>query len=313
MLQLDKNILLVISFIFSVSVYIANSLYAKKVSRTKSDFYFFMVANGAICAATIFVCSGSIGNTSVFSVLLGIVFGVICMVQTVTNLKAFALGPFSYTTILVSLSTVIPTLAGPVLSRIFGWEPQSVTIPQWIGIALMVVCIALTPEEQKTEEEKKISAKWFALSMIAAVTNGLIGVLQMFHQQYEGGKYAGESTIFLLTAFAVAILSALAILVFRRVKYKDDPETKISCKFKLSHIAILLVAGVSIGICHVVNLFLSGVMPSAILFPIINICPLIVTTAFAMIIFKERLSVKRWIGIVIGIISMLFVGGVINF
>ena len=118
---------------------------------------------------------------------------------------------------------------------------------------------------------------------------------------------------FLISAFVVMFTIAVCILITRKIKYKNSSESNISFKFKLSHILILLGAGVSLGFAHVVNLFLSGKLPAAVLFPIINICPLVLTTAAATVIFRERLSTKRWIGLAVGILSTLFVGGVIAF
>ncbi len=313
MFGLDNRILLFISFAFAVVSYISNTLFAKKISRTKNDFFFFMMLDGTVCALTIFLLSGGIKSISPFSVIFGIIFGFICLGQMLCNLKAFSIGPFSYTTILVALSTVIPTIAGTILSRMLDWEvKQSISLTQWLGIAFMIVCIMLSPDESKDDASKRVSTRWFLYTMEASILNGFIGVSQMIHQKHAGSQYATESPIFLLTAFCVLIFAALLNVIFRRLRDKDNPESRISLRLKPSHIAVVICAGASLGTLHVVNLYLSGVMPSAVLFPIINICPLIITTIIATIIFKERLSLKRKIGIVIGVIAMTLISGIIK-
>lgn len=303
MLSLSITFLLVISFAASVISYITNSLFSKRISATESDFNVFMIFQGIICGATILIISGGIGEASAFSVLLGILFGAVCAVQTLSYLKAIAIGPLSYSMVMVSLSTVIPTLSG-----IFWGE--TITAMQIVGIVLMIVCIALSPEKNKDAEEKKASMKWLALCMLSTVLNGAVGVLQKVHQ--TSGAHKDELPVFLICAFATSVLISAAILVVRKIKHKNEECTKISFRFKLSHILITLGAGASLGFCHVVNLFLSGKLPAAVLFPIINICPMVLTSVAAMFLFNERLSVKRWIGIAIGILSTLFVGGVIT-
>ena len=304
MFDLPITYLLIISFLFSVMSYIVNSLFAKKISSTGSDFYFFMAIQAVVCGITILILSGGIGIITSFSILFGILFGAVCTFQNLSYLRALAIGPFSYTTVIVSLSAVIPTLSGCIF-----WN-EKISAGQIVGIVLMVICIALSPDNQQDTGAKKASFKWIVLSLVSAILNGAVGVLQKIHQTSE---HKEELPVFLISAFVVMFTIAVCILIARKIKYKNSTESNISFKFKLSHILILLGAGVSLGFAHVVNLFLSGKLPAAVLFPIINICPLVLTTAAATVIFRERLSTKRWIGLAVGILSTLFVGGVIAF
>ena len=303
MLGLPIIYLLILSFVFCVIAYITNSLFAKKISSTGSDYYFFMMVQALVCGTTILIISGGISKASSFSILFGVLFGAVCTFQTLTYLKALSIGPFSYTTVMVSLSTVIPTLSG------LFWG-ETISVAQIIGIVLMIICIALSPEKKEDTDAKKASTKWLVLSLVSTVLNGTIGVLQKIHQTSE---HRDESPVFLISAFSVMIIIVVSILIARKIKYKDSGDAKISFRFKLSHILILLGSGVALGVSHVVNLFLSGQLPAAVLFPIINICPLVLTTLAATVIFREKLSVKRWIGLAIGILAVLFVGGVIPF
>lgn len=304
MLNLPVIYLLIISFVVTVISYTTNSLYAKKISSTKSDFYFFLVTQAIVGGITVLLISDKIETISAYSVLLGILFGTVCTMQNLTYLKALAIGPFSYTTVMVSLSTVIPTLSGCVF-----WN-EAISAAQIIGIILMVICIALSPESTSDSDNKKASVKWILLALSSTVLNGAVGVLQKVHQS---SSYKDELPVFLVSAFATMLIIAVCILVVRKIRYKNDPETKISVRFKLSHILILLGEGIALGFAHVVNLFLSGKLPAAVLFPIINICPLVLTTIAATVMFRERLSAKRWIGLAIGIISTAFIGGIISF
>lgn len=303
MLNLPVIYLLITSFLVTVVAYITNSLYAKKISSTKSDFYFFLVTQSIVGGITILLISEKAPSASVFSVLLGILFGAVCTMQNLTYLKALAIGPFSYTTVMVSLSTVIPTLSGCIF-----WS-ETISTAQIIGIVLMIICIALSPETKSNSDTKKASLKWILLALSSTVLNGAVGVLQKVHQS---SVYKEELPVFLIAAFITMLIIAVGILVVRKIKYKNDPDAKISVKFKWSHILILLGEGIALGFAHVVNLFLSGKLPAAVLFPIINICPLVLTTAAATVIFRERLSAKRWVGLAIGIISTAFIGGIIS-
>ena len=71
-------------------------------------------------------------------------------------------------------------------------------------------------------------------------------------------------------------------------------------------LAIMLASGVCVAANNKYNLYLSGVMDSAVFFPIINGGGLILTTLAAVVMFGERLSKKQWIGIALGIASVIF-------
>ena len=47
-------------------------------------------------------------------------------------------------------------------------------------------------------------------------------------------------------------------------------------------------------------------MDSAVFFPVVNGGGLVLTTLAAVLIFKERLSVRRSLGVAFGIVSVIF-------
>ena len=107
-----------------------------------------------------------------------------------------------------------------------------------------------------------------------------------------------------------AAIAAVMLVICRNKRRGDDitPTAKTAWRW-----IIPLIAGLSFTFPHSINLYLSGVMEAAIMFPVVNLGPLVLTTVAAAVIFKEKLSVRQWIGICIGIVSTLFVSGVIAF
>ena len=61
--------------------------------------------------------------------------------------------------------------------------------------------------------------------------------------------------------------------------------------------AILFNAVCGAGAVNLINLYLSGKLPSIILFPILNGGVIVLSGAAALIIFKEKLSCKQYLGI----------------
>lgn len=294
-------VLLALSFIGTVVVYVADGLAAKNINKTTADNYFYLMMKGLICGISVLIICGGVGKTSAFSLILGAVFSIICAMQTWTSLKAMQIGPFSYTQIIIALSIVIPTVSG------LFWG-ETITISQWIGIALVIVCIVLSTEKAG-DTEKRATKKWLITAVSSSVMVGMMCIIQKYHQSSE---HADELPAFLVSCFVVWVIFA-AILLTTKLLSKDEYDKKISFRFKPSHIGIILATGVALSICHIVNLSLSGKIDAAILFPVINICPLMLTTLAGIVLFKERISKRRWIGIAIGLVSMIFIGGVISF
>ena len=68
----------------------------------------------------------------------------------------------------------------------------------------------------------------------------------------------------------------------------------------------MIASGACAAVNNKFNLYLSGVMDSAVFFPIVNGGGLVLTTLAAVLLFKEKLSKKQWIGVVLGIASVVF-------
>ena len=68
----------------------------------------------------------------------------------------------------------------------------------------------------------------------------------------------------------------------------------------------MIAGGVCVALNNKYNLYLSGVMDSAVFFPIVNGGGLLLATLAAVLLFRERLSKKQWIGVFFGIASVVF-------
>ena len=69
---------------------------------------------------------------------------------------------------------------------------------------------------------------------------------------------------------------------------------------------IFATAGITFALNNVINLYLSGVMNSAVFFPIVNGGGLTLATITSIFLFKEKLTPKQWIGIICGITAIIF-------
>lgn len=255
----------------------------------------------AICAAVaalVLLIWGGFGKASTFTLLLGLVFGAVNAIQSIANISAISCGPMSYTTIIISFSVLISALSG-----MFFFGEDRLEIIQIIGIVFMLISIVLSAKGKG--ENEKVNLKWLILAFTAFLLTGAIGIMQKIHQSSE---YKAEINAFLIIAFIVsAAISTVFALIKLRSSRKNNEGSSLADAKKLKYIllAIMAIGGICTAANNKFNLFLSGALPTAIFFPIYNVGILILTTLSAIVIFKERLSLKQWIGVVIGIISVI--------
>lgn len=289
---MENGILLTVSLVAALGGSIFKKLYTNRDSRLSGSFAYTAV--GCLVAAAVLFAWGGFGKASLFTVLLGVLFGAVTALQGVTNMAALQVGPLSYTTVIISFSTLISALSGVLF---FG---ESIGLWQIIGMALMLASFALANGGENGG--KRANLRWLLLCVVAFLATGAIGVMQKIHQS---SAFKEELNAFLVIAFAVsAFLSGVVALLLRK-KESGSEENRNDRGGMMLLIFLMLVSGVCVAVNNKLNLYLSGVIDSVIFFPVVNGGGLVLTTLASLLIFKERLRGKQWIGILHGIASVL--------
>jgi drug/metabolite transporter (DMT)-like permease len=293
--DMSTSLTLILSLAVALGSGIARKYYTNKSTKGFSGGFVYNAVS-CLTAAAVMMCWGGFGSASAFTVVLGTVFGTVTAIQGITNLSAFQIGPMSYTSVIISFSTLISALSGVMFfGESLGWA-------QIVGIALMLVSFVLAANV--SSDEKKANFKWLILCLIAFAATGGIGILQKVHQSSE---YRTELNSFLIIAFlsSALICSAFAALLKKREKTESDVKSGGKKGFWIM-LGVMIAGGACAAANNKFNLYLSGVMDSAVFFPIVNGGGLVLTTLAAVLIFRERLSKKQWIGVVFGIASVIF-------
>lgn len=277
---------------------ISKCIFSKNHCKKESDSYLYAALTSAFGALFLFLMSGFDFPFSPFSMLLGLLFGIAVMGHLCASSMAIRVGPWSYTSIMVSLAIVVPTFSGAIF-----WH-EIPEIGDYIGLALMIVCLICSV--QKGENEKKGNAKWLLLSILAMVCMASIGLLQKTHQM---SLHKGEITVFLITAFFFAAVCSTAIffVLKRKEKALSEQTEKINAKKNLRSLLLFVTAGLGLALNHNINLYLSGALDSVVFFPVMCGGEMIGVTLFSVIVFKEKLSPKQWFGLACGAVAALLI------
>lgn len=262
----------------------------------------------SVIAAMLLAAISDLSVVSAFTLMLGLVFGMVTTVAQISLLRATELGPLSYTTVITSLSMLIPALSGAMF-----WG-ERIRVIQVAGMVLMVGCLALSVDLGEDGRNARGSLHWLFYCGIAFVSNGMIGVLQKWHQNSPS---KGEGDALLVIAFLFSFLCSVLLLalswlrkahqgqVDKTLHIEDVSSTAtMGTLFGWMPMLILVVMGLSGAVINRLCLYLSGVMDSAVFFPVYNGGGMILATISAYILFRERLSHRQWIGILLGIIAV---------
>jgi drug/metabolite transporter (DMT)-like permease len=241
-------------------------------------------AVGCIVSALVLLAWGGLDGASLFTVLLGALFGITVSPQGAFVTQAMQIGPMSYTVVITTCSTVFTALSG------FFFFHESIGIFQIVGIVFMLSSFVFANEKKK--DEKKGSLKWFVFSILAFIGSGGIGFMQKIHQT---SAHKGEINAFLFVAF-------ICSLIYSRIRAR---KTFKELEFGKKQIIFALVCGLCVYTMNALNLKLSGLLPSQLFFPLVNGTTIVLSSLFSVILFKEKITRKQLIGLIGGIACLI--------
>ncbi len=259
---------------------ITNSL-CKKDLTTNDHVHRFNLINYLVCI--ILFATGVFGqNLSLFTIILGAVYGIATAVSAQCSMRALSIGPMHITLLITTSSMIIPTMSGVF----FGEEFSLVKL---IFVIVLIGFIYLSLGKTK---EKSINTKWLIFVFISFICTGLVGVLQKIHQTSE---FKNELSGFLLISF---ILSFIYSLVSSKKGYR-------TLNFKPKHWIFAVICGVCIYLNNVINLELSGILPAQVFFPLINGTTIVLNSLVSVFVFKEKINTTQAIGLIGGILTLI--------
>lgn len=280
--------------VFSTAFYfIIINFLSKKYAKEDADYQYINLISCTVSMSLILICTIVIhvDTPSMYTVFLGLVFGIFTTLDNVFKMRALECGPMSYTSFITYSSMIIPAFSG---WAIFG---EKISVIKFIGVFLMLVAIYLSVCGQNNSG-KKTNFRWLIFALISMLSSGMIGVLQKIHQN---SYHRNELMYFLLVSFAFA--SALSFIMFVIDKRRSHASASIISAGKKVTL-ICASCGCFIAFSNVTNFYLSGVMNSIFFFPVVNGGVLILVMLVSFLFLHEKLSIIHRIGLTVGIVSI---------
>lgn len=239
------------------------------------NFFMFVIAFIATVLARIW----SLSSVSAFSVMMAAFYGVFLVFGQTFLIKAMDFGSVSLSSLFYSFGFLLPTVAGVMLYK------ESVSLSQIISVLLIVLSLIIT-----TERDGKVSGKWFSLILIAFLCNGAVGIVQKIFRMSEFGH---EQSGFMMLSFFFGAVASFIFMPKRNFSFPPKDFLKV-----------VSGSGITLGLVNVINVYISGVLPSIIVFPGVNGGGIIASSVLARIFIGEKLSARKKIGIAVGIVAV---------
>ncbi len=278
---------LILSIFFSSSLYVIFKFFEKyNINILQAIVSNYIVA----CTCGFMFYNESINITSIpkqpwfiGAIALGFLFISVFNLMALTSQK----NGLSVASVAGKMAVVIPVIFAIIVYK------EQLTILSGLGILIALFAVYFTSVKENVLTFDKKTLIYPALLFFGS---GIIDTTIKYMQtNYVPNN---EIPIFLSTIFGIAGIIGFITLLLKK-------EQKIEIKN--------IIGGIILGIpnyfsmAYLIKALQNQHINSSTIFTINNVAIVALTTIFAILFFKEKLSNKNWIGIILAIISILFV------
>ncbi len=220
---------------------------------------------------------------SMYSLLLSALYALFTLLSQMLFMKATDNGDVALSSLIYSCGFLLPTLFGAVVYR------EELTAFKALGIIVILASFAVST----FSKNGNVNKKWFLYAFSAMLSSGIVGILQKVFRMSE---HSNELNGFLASAFVIIVASMFVIM-------PKGEKNSFRPMFYVSAAAV----GACFGAVNIINTYLSGVMPSIVMFPAVNGGGIAASGILAYLVIKEKLSLRKWLGIAIGICGIILI------
>lgn len=270
----------------------ARAVFSKRLgalSGSKRGFYLTQAVLFAVAAAVLLMLNvRSIARPSQTAVLLAVAYGVLTVLSQWMYTLSLTRCPVSVCAMVYSFGFILPTVFGTVVWR----EPVNA-----FKIVSILLCIGTIFLASGKSDAGSAKPRGLPLPLIVAMlASGGLGIVQKLQQKSAA---SGETGMFLCLAFVLAtLLSLLAALAARK---DAAPKARIAPALALP----ILVVGVCMAAANTANTLLAGLLPSAVIFPTVNVGVILASLAASALLLKEKPTRRQLAAFALGITAIL--------
>lgn len=271
----------------------SSSMLLPKTLYGNTKYFMLTKLFAAAFAVVLLLLSGEFNKIDSLTVLIASISGIMLVVSSVCGLYAVKSGTMALSSMFSTAGLIVPCIAGIFLYNDY------MSVMQWVGVALFLASSYLLIGASK-KLNAKFSLKTVILLVGCLLSDGAVMLLQtMFVREVNGGSV----TAFSFLSFVIPALILLLIMGGFKIKAPAESKEKLPKK-------LVIFATVSAAALFAVNqlaTIAAGTVEPVILFTFINGGNTIIAAIMAAALFKEKLTVKSVLGILIGVGALIIV------
>lgn len=175
---------------------------------------------------------------------------------------------------------------------------DALTIYKILGIILAIMSVYLV--SHKKEEGKIKHQLWWLFPLVIFICSGIIDSSINYAQRFLLSE--NDFDAFLSTVFMTAFVFGFIVLLYKLCIQKEE------FQFKAIPAGAVLGA-INFGTMYfIVKALNASIFEPSVLFPINNLSILTLSTIISVLVFKEKLSGKNWLGIGLSLLAIFILG-----
>ena len=225
----------------------------------------------------------------------GVVMGLCSAVFQYSYMLALSNGKMSISVMLVNFSMLVPM----TVSFLAFDEP--IGLLQIIGTVLALLAFVLNAADDEKGSDgvnKRKRAAWLATILIAFAFNGIASSVQKVYSKIAVDFQ--ESAFVVVAYLTAAVVSFVLLLFFGRGRREVH-----RCIFQKRNVLVAAIVGVVLGVFQVLNTYANSVIDGTIFFAAYYLSTSMMLSVAGVLFFRERLTIKQWSGIGIGVAAIL--------
>ncbi|MEM7087020.1 MAG: DMT family transporter [Bacteroidota bacterium] len=221
-----------------------------------------------------------------YAIALGALFIIVFNLMALTTQRS----GLSVVSVATKMSLIIPIIFGLLYYK------EHLGVLKFIGIllALIAVYLASVKEGSRVSIEKNT----IVLPLLVFLGSGVIDTSIKFLEDAFVSK--NDVPLFSSTIFGAAAILGILVLLVKIFQGKFKLELKN------------IIAGIALGVPNYFSVFFlvkalrSGLLDSSGIFTINNVLIVVLSTVLGILLFKEKLGRKNWLGIDLALFSLFF-------
>ena len=301
-----NSLLLIVSIFAAVCNNVILHLLSTKNIRYNP---FLFNAGGSLVWIILLLCIGGQGIYTPTTVLYGVVYGIVMVGFLFFKMQAMTTGPILVASLLGCSSFVLTTVFNAVY-----WK-ENINAFEVSGILLMLVALYLitmkAPCGQRTEEnKKKFRRVWIIYCIFFFLFAASVGIIFKFHQTYDREN---TNEMMIVSSFVSATIFLLVYFISKIFSKKGEPEKSETVpvaevkKERAVLMGLMVAAGAISCVYNRLNVYLVGVLPSALFNPVFNGSIIMLASVAGRIVFKEKLTKQQIIGMCCGLLAIILI------